>query len=170
MSRINQHFLTVLASCDNMKQKVYAVSTYINNEIVQWYIRSGYKDDLNEFRPGFLNNEEYELFMGCFEILRSNQTEVMNEDQLLYNFIIYYYILVIVECYILDYSYYFKSLNNDTVNDWMYSFSQNNSDWASAIRRKLLNFNCSSFQSFPLTKFNKFNPYEQKYLKYTPVN
>ncbi len=144
-----------------IKNKIQYISTAINNEIVQWYIRNGYKSGLNEFRPGFINDEEYIYFIECFEILKHHQTDDIKEDQLLYNFIIYYYVLVIVEYYILDNSNRLKGFNNPYVQDWLYKFSLEQSDWASYIRRKLLHFNTEHFNSFFISKFN---PYEYRFL------
>jgi hypothetical protein len=145
-----------------LENKIDYIAQQINNEIVKWYIRNGYKSDLNEFRPGFITDDEYEQFIECFEILKQNQTENVNENQLLYNLIIYYYLLVIVECYILDNSYCFRAFNNELVEKWMFEFSLNQSEWASTIRRKLMNFNSNKFNSFHIVRFN---PFEQRYLK-----
>jgi hypothetical protein len=144
-------------STEILQNKINYISTVINNEIVKWYIKTGNKSDLNEFRPGFIDDDEYSKFMECFDILKQNQTDEISDDQLLYNFIIYYYLLVVVEYYILDYSSNFKSFNNEYVQEWMYKFSLNHTDWASYIRRKILNFNTGNFKSSYTPKFNPFS-------------
>lgn len=138
------------------REKIQMISTNINGEIVRWYIRSGLKKDLDEFRPGFIDEEEYIIFMECFEILEKNQTDIKDSDELLYNFIIYYYLLVVVECYVLDYSYDFKMFTNKNIQKWLYLFSINECHWASDIRRKLLNFNTEKFHTFHMLKFDPF--------------
>lgn len=139
------------------REKIKIISSKFNNEIVRWYLKSGFKNDLDEFRPGFINEEEYLVFIECFEILEKHQTDIQNSDELLYNFIIYYYLLVIVECYVLDYSYDLKIFNNNNTQKWLYLFSINGSIWVSDIRRKLLNFNTNKFVTFHMLRFD---PYE----------
>ncbi len=150
-----------MATLISLKTKIQNLSTSLNNNIVNWYIRNGLKNDLCEFRPGFVTDEDYDCFISCFEILKQNM-EYSNEDILLYNFIIYYYILVVFETYVLDNTIYFEGINNDYVQKWMYDFSLNNSEWASNIRRKLLCFNREKFHTFHLVRFN---PYEKKFLR-----
>jgi hypothetical protein len=141
--------------------KILNMSKNLNNAIINWYIRTGNKSDLNEFRPGFVNDDDYLQFIECFELLKKNSTDIKNEDELLYNFIIYYYLLVVVEYYILEYSNNIGALSNYN-SKWMYEFSMNHTEWASLIRRKLLNFNKNKFKSYYIPRFN---PYEQHFLK-----
>jgi hypothetical protein len=136
--------------CDDsnemIKMKIKTISSKLNNEIVKWYIQSGFKKDLEDFHPGFIDENEYIVFMECFEILRENQTEIKNTDELLYNFIIFYYLLVIVEYYVLLYD--FNMVNNYNVQKWICLLSIKESKWASDIRRKLLNFNTKNLIHF----------------------
>lgn len=144
-------------SLQTLHNKIYNISNALNQRIITWYIKSGLRNDLNEFRPGFVSDDDYLKFILCFEILRQN-IKYDNEDELLYNFIIYYYILVVFETYVLDQSYHFDFIQNYEVQKWMYEFSLNNTEWASNIRRILLNFNLNKkFETFYI---RKFNPYE----------
>lgn len=151
-----------MASIDmsqSIKNKIQIISSKLNNEILKWYIKNGFKNDLNDFRPGFISEEEYTEFIECFEILQKNQTEIetkIENDKLLYNLIIYYYLLVIVEHYVLEYSCDFNSFKNIDTQEWMYSFSINQTKWASEIRRKLMHFNNENFDTFHIPRFNPF--------------
>jgi hypothetical protein len=146
----------------SIKTKIKNISTLLNNIIVRWYVTSGLKNDLCDFRPGFVTDEDYDRFISCFEILKQYM-EYSNENVLLYYLVIYYYVLVVFETYVvLDTRICFEGINNESVQKWMYDFSINNSEWASNIKRVFLYFNREKFNTFHI---KRFNPYEIRFIK-----